>query len=205
MTNPQASTRGPSGRMLAMMLVVSTVAIAGCTALQQMAALRNVVFSLTGVQNGRIAGVDLARVRNYSSLSAADVARLALAMGQRDVPLEMQVNVRAENPSDNTVPATMMRLAWSLFLNDRETVSGVVDSSVTLPPGQPRIIPVRVRLNLVEFFEGSAQDLVNIASTVAGLNADPTKISLRAVPTIDTPIGPLSYPSPITIVSGTVK
>ena len=43
-----------------------------------------------------------------------------------------------------------------------------------------------------------------LATALAGLNADPTRISLKAVPTIDTPIGPISYPNPVTIVSRTV-
>lgn len=179
------------------------VGLAGCAALQQLAALRNVDFSIAGVQNGRLAGVDLGRIRDYASLTAVDAGRIALALGRRELPFEFLVNVRALNPAENTVSARMIRLAWSLHLDDRETISGVLDTTIVLAPGTPGVIPMRMRLDLLEFFDGSAQSLANIALSVAGQQADPTKVSLRAVPTIDTPIGPMSYPSPVTIVSRT--
>lgn len=190
-------------KRLALLALLALLA-AGCATLQQIAALRQVDFSLAGVQRGRLAGVDLSRVTSYSDLTAVDVGRIALALAQKDLPLEFQLDVRAENPADNKVTATMVRLAWSLFLNDKETINGVIDTTLTLPPGQPVNLPFQLRLNLLQFFDGPAQDLVNLAAALAGLKADPTRVSLRAVPTINTPIGPITYPSPITIVSRTV-
>ncbi len=184
-------------------LSVAVLVIAGCAALQQLAALRNVDFSIANVQDGRLAGVELARVRDYTALSTLDAGRIALALTRRELPFEFLINVRAVNPAENTVTARMIRLAWSLHLDDRETISGVIDTTVVLSPGQPGTIPMRMRLNLLDFFDGPAQTLANIALAVAGQQADPAKVSLRAVPTIETPIGPMSYPSPVTIVSRT--
>lgn len=178
--------------------------LGACATLQQFANLRQVAFSLAGVQDGRLAGVPLARIQSYNDLSAIEIGRLALAVARNDLPLELTVNVQADNPADNGATATMVRLAWSLFLDDKETINGVLDSSYALPPGQAVVIPLLMRLNLREFFDGPAEDLVNLAAGLAGLNADPTRISIRAVPTINTPLGPISYPTPITIVSRTV-
>jgi len=185
-------------------LSVFLAASGACATLQQLAALRQVDFSLGGVGKGRLAGVDLSRVSSYNDLTAVDIGRIAVAVARNDLPFEFQVDVKALNPADNKVTARMIRLAWSLFLNDKETINGVIDSAVSLPPGQPVVIPLSMRLNLLQFFDGPAQSLVDLAASIAGLRADPTRISLRAVPTIDTPVGPISYPSPITIVSRTV-
>jgi hypothetical protein len=185
-------------------LAGGVVLATACATLQQLTALRQVTFALTGVRNGRLAGVDLARIRSYSDLTATDIGRISLALARKDLPIEFVVDVRAENPPDNTVTATMVRLAWSLLLNDKETISGVVDTTLTLPPGVPVGIPMQMRFNLLQFFEGPAQSLVDLAASIAGLSSDPTRIAIRAVPTIDTPIGRISYPSPITIVSRTV-
>lgn len=179
------------------------IGAAGCAALQQLAALRNVDFSIASVQNGRLAGIELSRLRDYSSLSTLDAGRIALALTRRELPFEFLVNVRALNPADNTVSARMIRLAWSLHLDERETISGVLDTTIVLAPGTPGVIPMRMRLDLLEFFDGSAQSLANIALSVAGQQADPTKVSIRGLPTIETPLGPMSYPSPVTIVSRT--
>jgi hypothetical protein len=177
---------------------------AGCATLQQIAALRQVDFSLAGTRNARLAGVDLSRIRAYRDLSAVDIARIGLAVARKDVPLEFQLDVQGENPAANSVTATMVRLAWSLYLNDKETISGTLDTTLAFPPGQPTTFPIPMRLNLVQFFDGPAESLVDLAASVAGLSTDPTRISLRGIPTIDTPLGRISYPSPITIVSRTV-
>lgn len=180
------------------------VTLCTCATLQQFTALRQVSFALNGVENGTLAGVALDRIASYEDLSMLEVGRLALAVTRKNVPLEFQVNVRAENPSGNATAATLARLSWALFLDDAETISGVLDRAYTLSPGEPVMIPLQMSLNLVEFFDGSAQNLVNLAATLAGSDGDPTRVALRVVPTIDTPLGPISYPSPITIVNQTV-
>jgi hypothetical protein len=193
-----------SYRRCGLILLVLGTAATGCASLQQLIALRQVDFSLGGVGNGRLAGVDLSRISSYRNLTAVDLGRITLALAQNNLPLEFQVDVRAENPADNKVTARLIRLAWSLYLNDKETISGTLDTTFSLPPGSPVTIPMQMRLNLLQFFNGPAQSLVDLAASIAGLGKDSTKVSLRAVPTVDTPLGPISYPTPITIASRTV-
>ncbi len=185
-------------------LVALAAILAGCATISRLTALRQVDFSLAGVQDGRLAGVELRRIASYDDLGPVDVGRIALAVTRRDVPLEFKVVIRADNPADNRTAATMAKLEWTLLLDDKETISGVLDTTVTMPPGQTAYIPLPVRLNLRQFFDGPAQSLVNLAASVAGVSSRPTRIAIRAVPTINTPIGPITYPNPITIVSRTV-
>jgi hypothetical protein len=185
-------------------LAALATALAGCVTVSRLTALRRVDFSIAGVQDGRIAGVELRRIASYRDLGALDIGRIALAVSRRDVPLDITVMIRADNPADNRTAATMVKLAWTLLLDDKETVSGVLDTVVTMPPGQTAYIPVPMRVNLRQFFDGPTESLVNLAASVAGLSAHPTRIAVRAVPTINTPLGPITYPSPITIVSRTV-
>ncbi len=192
-------------RRLAIVLGTGMLLFSGaCATLQQIAALQRVAFSLGGVGNGRLAGIPLNRIGAASDLNATDLARVALAVARNDLPLEFQVNVRAENPAENRTTATMVRLAWTLLLDNKETISGALDSSFALPAGQTVTIPLQMRLNLRDFFGGSAESLINLAAGLAGVRADPTRITIRATPTISTPIGPISYPSPITIVNASV-
>jgi hypothetical protein len=186
---------------------LGTLALAGlvgCATLQQIAALRNVSFALAGVREGRLAGVRLERIASYRDLSATELGRIALAIAGNQVPLSFTVNLRAENPADNGTTATMVRLAWTLLLDDKETIHGVLDTAYALPPGQPVTIPLQMSLNLSEFFDGPTESLIDLAAGLAGMRADPTRVTLRAVPSIDTPLGRMSYPSPITIVNQTV-
>jgi hypothetical protein len=186
--------------VLALALLLS----AGCATLRQIVALRTVDFALGPIDQVRLAGVDLARVRGFSDLTPLDAGRIAAALARKEIPLEFTLGLEATNPAENKVTARMVRFQWGLYLQDKETIHGAVDSAVVLPPGVLKTIPLEMRLDLLEFFQGSAQDLVNLALGLMGRGGTPTKVSLRAQPTIDTPIGPIEYPSPITIVSRTV-
>ncbi|MDH3424132.1 MAG: hypothetical protein OEN00_14155, partial [Gemmatimonadota bacterium] len=127
--------------------------------------------------------------------------RLTLAVSQGDLPMEFRLHLRAENPADNTADARLLRMDWTLLLQDRETVSGVFADETLLRRGQPTDVPISMSLDLIDFFEGSAQDLVELALSLSGQGGSPREVTLRATPSVDTAFGPISYPRPITIVS----
>lgn len=182
------------------MFFLCAIIFAGCQTIRELAALRSVDFALDRVSDARLAGVDIQRIQSYDDLRAADVLRIGSAVASGNLPLDFQLHVGAENPQENGVQARMVRMAWTLLIEDRETVSGVVDESFVLPPGEKRDIPIRIQLDLVDFFNDSARDLVNLALAIAG-EGQPQNIKLTATPTIDTPIGAIEYPQPVTIVS----
>ena len=173
----------------------------GCATLQHFAALGNVDFSLDRVSGLRLAGIDLGQIDSYDDIGFSQAASLALAITQKRLPMEFQLHVLAENPAENSVEARLMRMDWILLLQDRETLSGVLEEEVILPPGEPTDIPIFISLNLVDFFEGSAKDLLELALSIAGQGGESKEVALRATPVVDTPLGPIRYPRPITILS----
>ncbi len=201
--SPSPLTRKPQMRASRWLLTLGLVALVGlttgCATLQQFAALQDVAFSLDGVSNVRLAGIDLDRVRSYEDLGLQDAGRLALAISQKDFPLDLTLHVGAENPQDNDTDARLTRMDWTLLLESRETLSGILEDEVLLRPGQPEDIPVVVSLNLLDFFEGSAQDLFELGLALAGQGGAAKEVALRFSPTIHTPLGPMTYPQPITI------
>lgn len=182
-------------------LVGLTLSTAGCQTLREIAALRRVDFALDRVTSAALAGVDLSRVRTYEDVRASDLYRITSALSQGRLPLNFTLHLLAENPAENPTQARLVELDWTLFLEGRETVSGVLQENVVLPPGQPRDIPVAIQLDLLEFFDRNARDLIDLALAVSGQGGAPKEISLQATPTISTPLGPIRYPEPITIVA----
>lgn len=196
--------RAPCARpRLALLLAALLPALSGCATLQQMAALRQVDFSLDRISGLSLAGVDLSRIQRYEDLGIMDAARIAAAFTNGDLPLGLTLHVRADNPQGNG-QARMTALDWTLLLQDKETVSGGIPQAVLIPAAGTADIPLTVSLDLLEFFQGSGRDLVNLALSLAGGETPPTTVSLRATPTIETPLGPIRYPQPITIVTRTV-
>ena len=172
----------------------------GCATLREVLALRQVEFSIDQVRAVRLAGVDLHAVRSYEELRPADAARIAAAVLQKKLPLQFDLHVRAENPRDNEVTARLLRMEWMLLLQDRETIRGTLERTIVLPPGEPQDIPITMSLDLLDFFSSGSRQLVDLALAVAGQNGSRASIALRATPSVDTPLGPLRYPEPITIL-----
>jgi len=172
--------------------------------MQQIRALEGVDFSIDGVGDVSLSGINLSDFRAFTELGLADGARFANAVRTGEVPLSMVVNVRAENPSDNYADARLIRMDWSLLLQDRETISGRIVTETVLLRGQPTVVPIVVQMNLVEFFEGSARDLFELALSFTGMGGDTKDVKVRALPVVETAFGPITYDEPIVIVSAEV-
>lgn len=171
--------------------------------MRSVAALRQVEFAIDTVVQVNLAGVNLDRVRSVNDVSGADAMRLAAATLRQNVPLSFVIHVRGLNPAENRATARMMRFTWTLLLDDKQTVSGSVDSAYTFVPGAPTIVAVPVSLNLYDFFAHNARAAMDLAIGLAGGATQPTEVALTATPIIDTPLGAITYPHAITIVKRT--
>jgi hypothetical protein len=172
---------------------------AGCATVRQLMALKSVDFSIERVSGVRLAGIDVSRIRGTSDLTLMDAAHLTTALAARNVPLDLVIHLRADNPADNPT-ARLLRMQWSLFLDSTQTISGLLDSATSLPSGQATDVPLVARMNLMEFMHGGASELLTLARALAGAPDAHVELRLRATPTIDTPLGAITYPGPITIV-----
>jgi hypothetical protein len=186
----------------------------GCAALQQFAAISQVDFRFDRVTDVRIAGVAVSGRTGYSSLSAVDVARLAAAVASHEVPLDLVVHVRGTNPVTNTVDARMPRLDWTFFVEgfqnmggetgsqvgvDQEIVQGRLEQSYLFTPGTPVDVAIPVRFNAYDKFGGSAKALFELGLAIAGVDGYSKSVRMDLVPTIETSIGRIQYPTPITV------
>ncbi|NND70050.1 MAG: hypothetical protein HKN43_00565 [Rhodothermales bacterium] len=193
-------------RRVASLLLFCTLAASSlsCSALKEIANLRNLVFSLDRIADVQLADVPLANIKAYDDLQFTEVARLGRAVVNREIPLSFDLNIGAENPPENNVQARMVRMDWTLLLEDTETISGIIDDEFLIPAGGTATIPLSINLELFSFFDKSAKDLVDLALSLSGAGGEPKNIKIRALPTINTPLGPIRYSDPITIVSKTV-
>ena len=176
------------------------LAVTSCTALREVSNLRKVQFAIDRVSEARLAGVDASRLQSYEDLRSTDVLRLGAALSEGELPFAFTLHLQATNPSSNDVNARLTEMDWTLFLQDQETVSGRFEQEVVLPPGEPTDVAFRMELNLVRFFDDNLRGLVNLASAIKG-DAPPQTIKLKVQPTVATSLGPVQYPSSITVVS----
>jgi hypothetical protein len=186
-------------RLPVVFATLALLALAGCAAFQQLAVLRTVTFAFSRVSDVRLVGIPIEKVTNFESLGPLDIARLAAAAAAKQVPLDLVVHVGATNPPENTVAARLVDCAWTLFVEDRQTLSGGIGGAVTIPPGQTADVPLTVSLDLVQLGGGGARDLFDLAVAIAGQGSVKKDLRLELKPTIETPLGPIRYPVPVTI------
>ncbi|MEO5616711.1 MAG: hypothetical protein ABIS67_02990 [Candidatus Eisenbacteria bacterium] len=179
--------------------VLLLAGVAGCTALQEIAALRTVAFDFDRVSNVRLAGVPIGSGTRFSTLSLSDAARLAAAVAVKQVPIELVAHVSAANPAANKVSARMLALDWTFFVEDRQTLAGALDAPVVIAPGTTSDVPLAVRFDLLQLGSGGARDMFDLAVAVAGYGGVKKDLRLELLPTIDTSLGPMRYPAPVVV------
>ncbi len=185
-------------RLICSLFLVTLTTLAGCSTLRGIAALRDVEFALDSVRGARLAGIDLMRLESFEELTPLQGAALGAALLTRNLPLELELQVAAHNPG--AVAAQLTRMDWTLLLAGRDTVAGSLDRAYPIPAGATTQIPVRVSLNLAEFFQKNLHELVDLALAAAGESSRPVEVGLRVKPTLDTALGPITVPAPITIL-----
>jgi hypothetical protein len=188
-----------ASRLVVVLAVLSLLVLPGCTAFQQLAALRTVTFAFSHLSDVRLAGIPLEKVTDFSSLGVVDLARLAAAAAARQVPLELVAHVSATNPGENRVAARMVDCAWTLFVEDRQALSGGLAGAVSIDPGRTADVPLAVKLDLAQLGGGGARDLFDLALAIAGQGTVKKDLRLELTPTIETPLGPIRYPVPVTV------
>lgn len=192
-------------RRLGLALVfVGLVTGSGCQTMKELASLRKLSFAIAGATAPSLAGVDISSIRSPEQMSTADMLRLGSALLRKEMDLDVTLLVSANNPADNSVDARLLGLDWVLLLDDRETISGITQSDILIAPGEAADIPVVVSVNLAEFFDKGLQDLLDLALAVSDVGGSSKRVTLKATPTVNTVLGPIRYPEPITIVSADV-
>jgi hypothetical protein len=193
-------------------LLAACLILGSCAALNDMASvlvnLQRLKFRLGAVHGFRVVGIDIGGKTRVSDFNAADILKLGQAYAAKKLPVEFILDVLAVNPNDGTggstrTVSTLTSLESRLLIDDKPTVTGNIDQPVEIPgTGQESVLPIRLSLDLLEFFGNrSANDVLNLVLALGGKSGSPARLALDARPTVTTPLGPITYPGRLTIVS----
>jgi hypothetical protein len=197
---------------IAVLALVAALTFPSCAGLDEMASaitsLQKLRFRLDGVRDFRLLGVEIGGKDRLGDFSAVDALRLVDAYRSKKFPVDFVVEVLAVNPNDGTggtrqTPSTLTGLECRLLIDGKPTVTGNIDRPLEIPgTGQETVIPIRISLDLLEFFgDKRYEDLLQLALAIGGRGGAATRLALDARPIVSTPVGPIAYPSRITIVS----
>jgi LEA14-like dessication related protein len=184
-------------------LLISIIAVfSSCGIIDQSRAMRNFgecSFWLMDVQDVTLAGVDLQYVDQFSDLSFSETARITAAVLSGDLPLSFTLNVEVYNP--NQEKALMNELKWILFIDDKEITKGIVDRRIEVSPnGGTALLPITLSIDLFDALSGESADaIINFGFKLAGHGGEPSRIKLKAKPSVYVSGRKINYPGYITV------
>ncbi len=186
----------------AIIVQLLVLAMSSCNVLQQaseISRLSKCEFRLYTVEDVTLAGINFQHVDSYDDLDLMDVLKISSAVANGSLPLLFSLNVQARNP--NSGVAAMNRMDWVLYIDDIEITQGLVNERIEIPPdGGVTTIPVGIHLDLMEVLTGESADaVINFALNLAGTGNRPTRIMLKAKPTIYVSGQAIEYPGYIKI------
>jgi hypothetical protein len=168
--------------------------------------IQRLQFKLDKVSGMKVANVPLNNIASITNISVLDAANLLANFTQGKLPVEFTLNVLAKNPNDGTggtkqSSAVIKNLAWRLFIDNNETINVNV-GNITVPGvGQATNIPISMSFDLLRFFSNAGyENLLNLALALGGRNGSSSRITLKVKPTVETILGPITYPGEFDVI-----
>ena len=187
-------------------ILVIAVLLHSCSVYNAISNAQRLKFKLGSVNGFSLAGVSLKSISSINNLSAMDIIKLTSAFANKEIPATFTLNVLAKNPNDGTggtkeSSALIKNLDWRLLIDSKETINGAVQNINVPGVGQETTIPVGISLDLYKFFSSSGyEDIINLALALGGQNGSSSRLSLKVKPTVETFLGPMTYPGEITVI-----
>ena len=195
-----------------LLLACSTFLFNGCAQVKNISDaltnLQRLQFKLNNVTHFKLADVELS---NKSSLSdfnpITDGLALLNAYKTKSLPAMFFLNIDVKNPNDGnggtkSTAATLKGLDFHLLIDDRQTMTGELGQPFSIPAGgSATTVPVVIYVDLMQFFKDkSYEDLLNLALALGGKQGSAGRLTLDCQPTVDTPLGAITYPSRVKII-----
>jgi len=197
--------------LMAIMFAFVSVTFNSCNVVKDISnAITNISrlqFKLEDVNGFRLAGIDISNKSSVNDISMMDALKLTNAFATKSFPAEFVLDIGAKNPNDGTQntrksDATISSLDYRLLIDDVPTISGDISAPIGIPgTGQSVTIPLRMGLDLYKFFgDKGYESIANLAMAIGGVGGSPARLKLDMKPTVKTSLGPITYPSRLTVI-----
>jgi len=180
---------------------IATLIIVGssCNQLKEVTTLSKCQFKLASIQEIQLAGVNIQNLTDFSQLNLQNAAKITAAVADGRLPLSFTLNVDVKNP--NITKASLNSLDWILIIDDIEMLNGTVNQKFEVAPsGGITTVPVKMEMDLKQILKGkSGEALLNFGFNLVGAGNKPTRITLKAKPSIMIGGRTIQYPGYINI------
>lgn len=187
-----------------LLLITLTVFLTSCDILQQATALHTFTkckFRLKTVEDITLSGIRIQEKNSFSDLTFSDAAKVTQSLLNGTLSLSFTLNVEGKNPNEKT--ASLNKFEWILYIDDIEMTRGTTNQKVTIPANNGTcILPLSISVDLKKVLTKESTDaLLNFGFNLAGAGNRPSRITVKAKPTILVMGKAIDYPGYINITN----
>ena len=190
-------------KIVAVLLLALTVT--ACNQLSQIATqtaqainLKNCTFSVNGINQIKMMGIDLSKGMNKTNLSAMQLLSVTNSLLNKKLPVTFNVNLDVNNP--NGIAASLGKMDYIISLNNKEVISSTFTDGFSIPANSKGQVAIPITTDLFQLFSGETADaILNLAFKLAGAQSNPVNLGVKVKPYIKVNNTSLAYPDYITI------
>ena len=169
---------------IAVALVLGTVTFTACDQLAQIASqaaqvlnLKNCNFSVNGINQINMLGINLSKGMDKSNLNATQIINVTNALLNKKLPVSFNVNIDVDNP--NGIAATLGKMDYVIALNNREIISSTFNQGFSIPANSKGQVSIPITTDLFQLFSGETADASTWPSNSPVPRANPSTSASR--------------------------
>ncbi len=174
-------------------------------------------FRIENTEDFVVTGIQL---DSLSSLSVIQIAEVVAIWATGSCPVDFTLNIGIHNPNNGStgpdiIPVTLSSLAWNLYLDGESGIafdttwvaSGTMSQPLEIPGANETVLlPLDISFDAAALMsEVGALEFIDLALAIGGIDSHLRdgdhlgRMLVTAVPTISTPLGPMSYTGALNI------
>ncbi|MEN8208528.1 MAG: hypothetical protein ABFR50_04670 [Candidatus Fermentibacteria bacterium] len=196
--------------------LVLSILIASCSVTDPLTLLR-CQFRIENTEDFFLTGIQLDSLENLSVIQMAEVAAI---WASGSCPVDFTLNIGIHNPNNGStgpdiIPVTLSSLVWDLYLDGDSgaafdttwVASGTMSSPLEIPgENETVLLPLDISFDAFALMsEVGVLNFIDLALAIGGINSSLRtsehigRMLVTAVPTISTPLGPMTYSGALNI------
>ena len=139
------------------------------------------IYKYSSLNDIQLAGMKLGNASSISLSNLASVATVLAGGNKQNIPFSMTLNMDVTNP--NTAAAFLDALDYQIIINDLEFVEGKMDMPIRIEPGETKVIPIPVSVDLRNLINRYSQERVTKEmSSFLGITPNETTVMVKLWP-----------------------
>lgn len=188
--------------LVSVIAIISLTFISGCDVMNNIGGayrLSQSIYKYNSLGDIQLSGINLGNASEISLSNLASVATvLAGGSKMQNIPFSLTLNMDVTNP--NTAAAFLDALDYQILLNDMELVEGKMDRPIRIEPGETKVVPIPVSVDLKSLINRYSQERVTREmSAFLGITPNETTVSVKLWPKLTVGNTLIKVPAPIPV------